>query len=106
MGGFTTEVSEKTKNVLIETAHFDGISVARAARRHKLFSEASKRYERGVDPRIGELASARVIQLLELHAGGKAGTLGATFSDFEQAKEILRVHSYSLQQTFQMTKRA
>jgi phenylalanyl-tRNA synthetase beta chain len=88
MGGFNTEVSETTKNVLIETAHFDGISVSRTARRHKLFSEASKRYERGVDPRIGELASARVIQLLELHAGGKAGTLGATFSDFVPAKEI------------------
>jgi general secretion pathway protein D len=95
MGGFTSEVSETTKNVLIETAHFDGISVARTARRHKLFSEASKRYERGVDPRIGELASARVIQLLELHAGGKAGTLGATFSDFEPAKEILLPNGFA-----------
>jgi phenylalanyl-tRNA synthetase beta chain len=95
MGGFNTEVSENTKNVLIETAHFDGISVARTARRHKLFSEASKRYERGVDPRIGELASARVIQLLELHAGGKAGTLGATFSDFEPAKEILLPNGFA-----------
>jgi phenylalanyl-tRNA synthetase beta chain len=95
MGGFTTEVSETTKNVLIETAHFDGISVARTARRHKLFSEASKRYERGVDPRIGELASARVIQLLELHAGGKAGTLGATFSDFEPAKDILLPNGFA-----------
>ena len=95
MGGFTTEVSETTKNVLIETAHFDGISIARTARRHKLFSEASKRYERGVDPRIGELAAARVIQLLEAHAGGKAGTLGATYSDFDPEVEVLLPHGFA-----------
>ena len=89
MGGFSTEVSESTKNVLIEAAHFDGISIARSARRHKLFSEASKRYERGVDPRIGELAAARVIELLATYAGGQAGSLGATYSDFEPATEIL-----------------
>lgn len=88
MGGASTEVSASTTNVLIEAAHFDGISIARSARRHKLFSEASKRYERGVDPRIGQLAAARVIQLLEVHAGGVAGTLGASYEDFDQATEI------------------
>ena len=88
MGGASTEVSETTTSILIEAAHFDGISIARSARRHKLFSEASKRYERGVDPRIGEIAAARVIQLLEVHAGGAAGSLGATYSDFDAAIEI------------------
>jgi phenylalanyl-tRNA synthetase beta chain len=88
MGGASTEVSDSTTNVLIEAAHFDGISVARSARRHKLFSEASKRYERGVDPRVGEIAAARVIQLLEVHAGGSAGSLGATYADFDAATEI------------------
>jgi phenylalanyl-tRNA synthetase beta chain len=88
MGGASTEVSDSTTDVLIEAAHFDGISVARSARRHKLFSEASKRYERGVDPRVGEIAAARVIQLLEVHAGGSAGSLGATYADFDAATEI------------------
>jgi phenylalanyl-tRNA synthetase beta chain len=88
MGGASTEVSETTTNVLIEAAHFDGVSIARSARRHKLFSEASKRYERGVDPRVGEIAAARVIQLLEVHAGGAAGTVGATYSDFDAPTEI------------------
>jgi phenylalanyl-tRNA synthetase beta chain len=88
MGGASTEVSQTTTSVLIETAHFDGISVARTARRHKLFSEASKRYERGVDPKIGEIAAARVIELLETHAGGKVGSIGATYSDFAPATEI------------------
>jgi len=88
MGGASTEVSDSTKNILIEAAHFDGISVARSARRHKLFSEASKRYERGVDPRVGEIAAARVIQLLEVHAGGSAGSIGATYENFDPATEI------------------
>ena len=88
MGGASTEVSDSTTNVLIEAAHFDGISIARSARRHKLFSEASKRYERGVDPRVGEIAAARVIQLLEVHAGGTAGSFGATYADFDSAAEI------------------
>ncbi len=50
MGGGTTEMSETTRNVLIEAANFDPITIARTARRHKLPSEASKRFERGVGP--------------------------------------------------------
>ena len=88
MGGASTEVSDTTTSVLIEAAHFDAVSIARSARRHKLFSEASKRYERGVDPRVGEIAAARVIQLLEVHAGGAAGTVGATYQNFDPATEI------------------
>jgi len=88
MGGEATEVSATTKNVLIEAAHFDSISIARSARRHKLFSEASKRYERGVDPLVGEYAAARVIQLLEVHAGGKSSALGASFTDLYQPEPI------------------
>ena len=95
MGGASTEVSDTTTSVLIEAAHFDGISIARTARRHKLFSEASKRYERGVDPRVGEIAAARVIQLLEQHAGGKAGALGATYSNFEPETEVLLPHGFA-----------
>ena len=89
MGGFSTEVSDSTKNILIEAAHFDSVSVARSARRHKLFSEASKRYERGVDPKVGEYAAARVVQLLEQLAGASAGKLGATFTDLTKQPEIL-----------------
>ncbi|MFM2025011.1 MAG: hypothetical protein RLZZ56_1024 [Actinomycetota bacterium] len=80
MGGESTEVSNETVNVIIEAAHFDPVSIARSARRHKLISEASKRFERGVDPKIGEYAAARVVQLLEVHAGGTADSLGANYS--------------------------
>ncbi len=79
MGGASTEVSSSTKNVLIESANFDGVSIARSARRHKLPSEASKRFERGVDPKVAEYAAARVVQLLEELTGAKADELGSFF---------------------------
>ena len=79
MGGLSTEVSLGTKNVLIEAALFDPISIARSARRHKLPSEASKRFERGVDPEIGPIAAARVAQLLVELAGGELNGVGSTY---------------------------
>ncbi len=79
MGGASSEVSSTTKNVLIEAALFDPISIARTARRHKLSSEASKRFERGVDPEIGPIAAARVAQLLVELAGGELNGVGSSY---------------------------
>ncbi|MEV0568132.1 phenylalanine--tRNA ligase subunit beta [Dactylosporangium sp. NPDC050588] len=70
MGGSTTEVSATTVDVLLEAAHWDPLSVARTIRRHKLPSEAGKRYERGVDPQITAAACARAAALLAEHGGG------------------------------------
>lgn len=81
MGGERTEVSETTVNVMIEAANFDPISIARSARRHKLPSEASKRYERGVDNNVAEFAAARVVQLLEVQALGTSEPFGADFRE-------------------------
>ena len=64
MGGATTELSESTSHVVIEAAHFSPVTVFRTARRHKLPSEASKRFERGVDPLLPAYAADRVAQLL------------------------------------------
>ena len=72
MGGASSEVTESTTAVLVEAAHFDPISVARSARRHKLPSEAAKRFERGVDPRLPAIAAQRVVELLVEHGGGTA----------------------------------
>lgn len=72
MGGRHTEVSASTRDVLVEAAHFDPISVARTARRHRLPSEASKRYERGVDPDIAGAAADLAAALLVEHGGGVA----------------------------------
>jgi len=70
MGGESTEISDVTKNVLIEAAWFEPVSIARTQRRHKLPSEASKRFARGVDPLVAEAAAERVVTLLERYAGG------------------------------------
>ncbi|WP_438353266.1 phenylalanine--tRNA ligase subunit beta [Microbacterium sp. CJ88] len=70
MGGATTEMTDATRNVLIEAATFDTVTIARSARRHKLPSEASRRFERGVDPLIPFAASRRVADLMVEYAGG------------------------------------
>jgi phenylalanyl-tRNA synthetase beta chain len=70
MGGGTTEMSDATRNVLIEAATFETVSIARTARRHKLPSEASRRFERGVDPAVPFVAARRVADLMVELAGG------------------------------------
>jgi phenylalanyl-tRNA synthetase beta chain len=88
MGGESTEVDSTTKRVIIEAACFDPVTIARSARRHKLISEASKRFERGVDPMMADNAAARVVQLLEVHAGGEADALGAEYRQLEPVAPI------------------
>ncbi|RKW70828.1 phenylalanine--tRNA ligase subunit beta [Galactobacter caseinivorans] len=70
MGGEATEVSGATSTILIESAHFDAVSMGRTKRRHKLPSEASKRNERGVDWEIADKAAQRAVDLLVQLAGG------------------------------------
>ena len=77
MGGASTEITSATTNVLIEAANFDPVSIARSARRHKLPSEASRRFERGVDPAVAEVAAGRVVQLLVDLAGGVVADHGS-----------------------------
>ncbi len=70
MGGVTSEVTESTTNVLVEAAHFDPVTIARTSRRHRLVSEASKRFERGVDPRVADDAAQLAVDLLVEFGGG------------------------------------
>ena len=78
MGGANTEIADHddlenaSTDVVIEAAHFDQVSIARTARRHKLSSEASRRFERGVDPLAAAAAAQRTVDLLVLLAGGTA----------------------------------
>jgi phenylalanyl-tRNA synthetase beta chain len=76
MGGASTEVSGTTSTVLIEAAHFEEVSIARSRRRHKLPSEASKRFERGVDWQVANIAAQRAVDLLVELAGGTADEAG------------------------------
>ena len=75
MGGLDSEITDKTTRIAIEAVHFDAISIAKNSRRHKLSSEASRRFERGVDPKLVEISSARAAQLLiELGGATYVGT--------------------------------
>ena len=79
MGGARTEVSETTTSIVLEAAGFDPISIARSARRHRLPSEASRRFERGVDPEVAKIAAARAAELLIELAGAELDGSGAHF---------------------------
>ncbi|WP_210602582.1 phenylalanine--tRNA ligase subunit beta [Brevibacterium oceani] len=84
MGGAAVEVHSGTTDVVIEAAHFDPISIARTSRRHKLSSEASRRFERGVDPKLGPVAARRCADLL-VELGG--GTLSPATTQIGDAPE-------------------
>ncbi len=74
MGGESSEVSAATRDVLVEAAHFAQVTVARTARRHRLPSEAAKRFERGTDPTVCAAAAELAVRLLVEHGGGTADT--------------------------------
>ncbi|MEM6885687.1 MAG: phenylalanine--tRNA ligase subunit beta [Verrucomicrobiota bacterium] len=71
MGGEVSGVSEKTHNVLLESARFQPATVRATSRRLGLISESSYRFERGIDPLAVDLASARALQLILELAGGE-----------------------------------
>jgi len=64
MGGAASEISPETTEVLLEAAFFDPMTIARSSKRHGLRSEASNRFERGVDPQLALRAAARFVQIL------------------------------------------
>ncbi len=88
MGGATTEIDDASTDVLIEAATFDPVTIARTARRHKLPSEASKRFARGVDPLVSRAAAQRVVDLLVELGGGTADALGTDLVEFEPRAAI------------------
>ena len=71
MGGASTEIGDGTTTVLLEAAHWEPTGVARTARRHRLPSEAAKRFERGVDPEMTVVALARAAELLAEYGGAR-----------------------------------
>lgn len=80
MGGAGTEVTAETTDLVIESAHFDPASVARTGRRHRLSTEASRRYERGVDDDLPAAAAEAAVRLL-IDLGGAAPARGVTDVD-------------------------
>lgn len=72
MGGFETEVTGATKTVMLEAATFNGPTIRRTSKALGLRSEASQRFERGVDTILNHNALNRAIYLLEEIGAGKA----------------------------------
>ncbi|MHB1208250.1 MAG: phenylalanine--tRNA ligase subunit beta [Acidimicrobiales bacterium] len=121
MGGASSEISLATTDVLLEAAYFDPMTIARSSKRHGLRSEASNRFERGVDPELALRAAARFVELLkesvaelewlanpldvrgevptppevELREGDIANTLGVTLSN-EDVSTILEGLGFSV----------
>ena len=71
MGGAESEIGFSSRNILIESAWFDPISVRRTSKALGLRTEASYRFERGADPEMAELASRRAAELIQQVAGGE-----------------------------------
>ncbi len=71
MGGLSTEIDSESTDLVIEAAHFSARGIAKMSRRHKLHSEASYRFERGVDRELPLRASAKAVALLSGLGGGQ-----------------------------------
>ncbi|HEV2681288.1 MAG TPA: phenylalanine--tRNA ligase subunit beta [Rhodanobacter sp.] len=73
MGGFDSRVTDATRNIFLEAAHFAPAAIMGRARKLGLHTDASHRFERGVDPQLPQRALERATELLLAIAGGKAG---------------------------------
>lgn len=93
MGGRDSEVSQTTRNVLLESARFDPLSVRKTARALAMKSDSSYRFERGVDPLLAEKASLRAAQLIIETGGGEllAGLVSAGESGYAPRRLELRL---------------
>jgi phenylalanyl-tRNA synthetase beta chain len=72
MGGQDSEIGFASKNILLESAWFDPISIRKTSKTLGLRTEASTRFERGADPEMAELASRRCVKIIQQVAGGEA----------------------------------
>ena len=93
MGGFDTMITEKTKNILIESAWFDPATIRKTSRRHGLHTDASHRFERGADFEATTKACDRVAALILESAGGKldGGPIDAVARQVDLAPVALRL---------------
>lgn len=91
MGGANSEVSEATTTVVIESAYFEAGSVRQTSKDHGLRSDASSRYEKGVDPNRVIPAAERAAQLLSELAGGEVMAGSVVFDELDKSEKIVKV---------------
>ena len=90
MGGLTTEITENTKNIIIESAIFDNVHVRRTSNK-VLRSEASNRFEKGLDPNRTYIAMERACHLLEKYADGKVISGVAQYDKTEKSPKKIEI---------------
>ena len=104
MGGATSEVSEETRDILLESAYFTRTGVLRTARRLDLHSEASHRFERGADPEGLERAAARCAHLITAWAGGRLlGGVAQSGSAPDRSRVAMRPSRASMLLDYEVT---
>ncbi len=89
-GGLDSGVSEQTTNIFLESAYFNPISVRKTAKRHALNTDASFRFERGIDPNITQYALKRAALLIQELAGGEITS--DISDDYSNKIEDFQVH--------------
>ena len=88
MGGLASSITEKTTNVLLEVAYFDRASIRQTSRKLALSTEASYRFERGVDIENLKLASDRATEWISKIAGGEANEFADVYPTRHTPKEV------------------
>jgi len=93
MGGYDTMITDKTRNILIESAWWDPATVRKASRRHALHTDASHRFERGADFESTALSCDRVAEIILASGGGKpvGGLVDVISKKMDQAPVVLHV---------------
>src|SRR3984893_2455356 len=93
MGGFDTMITEKTRNILIESAWWDPVTIRKTSRRHAIHTDASHRFERGADFESTVLSCDRVAELILGSGGGElAGdVIDVVSRKIDQAPVVLRI---------------
>ncbi|MEF9921478.1 MAG: phenylalanine--tRNA ligase subunit beta [Anaerovoracaceae bacterium] len=89
MGGLNSEILDDTSTIVIESANFNGDSIRATSKKLTLRTEASGRYEKGIDPNLCEAAADRVCKLVEmLNAGTVVGGSVDVYKNVEKAKPV------------------
>lgn len=97
-GGIHSGVSETTTSIFLESAYFNPVSIRKSAKRHGLNTDASFRFERGIDPNITELALKRAVLLIQEIAGGE---VSCDIIDFYPKK----IEDYQVRLSFENAKK-
>jgi phenylalanyl-tRNA synthetase beta chain len=95
MGGELSGINENTKSILLEVAYFDPINIRLSSSYHKIVSDSSYRFERGVDPNDAEIVMGRLIKLITELVGGEVDTFTT-----DVYPEIISEHSILLRKNY------